>query len=144
MTVTERPPPERPPPADLALDTSALVAILLDEPEAARCAGVLQAALGPLVSAACIMELLMVMESRRGPTGVAESMAFLRETRTISIPVDDRSATDAHAAWLRFGKGRHPAGLNFGDCFTYALAKRWGVPLLCVGNDFARTDLQLA
>lgn len=143
MTVTE-PALERPLPADLAVDTSALVAILLDEPEAVRCATILHAALGPLLSAASVMELAMVMESRRGPTGVAESMAFLRETRTTSIPVDDRSATDAHAAWLRFGKGRHPAGLNFGDCFTYALAKHWDVPLLCVGNDFARTDLQLA
>ncbi len=143
MTFSE-PAVERPPAADLVLDTSALAAILLDEPGAARCATVLQQAVGPLLSAANVMELLMVMDSRRGPTGVAESVAFLRETRTVSIPVDERSATDAHSAWLRFGKGHHPAGLNFGDCFTYALAKHWELPLLCVGNDFAQTDLQLA
>ena len=59
------------------------------------------------------------------------------------VPVDGPTALDAHLAWHRFGKGNHPAALNYGDCFTYALAARTELPVLCVGDDFARTDLEV-
>lgn len=134
----------RPPPADLVVDTSAIVAILLEEPDAHRCARRLHGALGPLISAASVLELLMVMEARRGPAGVTACTELLADQRVVTVPVDDVTVREAHDAWRRFGKGRHRAALNYGDCFAYALATHAELPLLCAGDDFHRTDVLLA
>ena len=125
---------------DLVVDTSALTAILLGEPEARR----LLAALVGARSALCApnrTELLVVIQSRLGDAGVARAREFLAAQRVRTVALDEALADAAAAAYRRFGKGRHPAGLNFGDCFSYALAARERVPLLYTGDDFARTDM---
>lgn len=134
----------RPPPADLTVDTSALVAILREEGSARGCAEVLDHAVGPIVSAANVVELLMVMEGHQGQRGVREAQDLLADLRIVSIPVDDTIVIAAHDAFRRFGKGRHRAELNYGDCFAYALARHAELPLLCIGDDFRHTDLELA
>ena len=123
----------------IAVDTSALVAIILGEDDAERFARVM-AEQSNTVSAASLAEASMVIQSRRGDDAVRDLQLLLERCHTAIAPVDEQAAWAAHAAWLRFGKGRHPAGLNFGDCFAYALAKSLGVPLLFKGMDFAQTD----
>jgi ribonuclease VapC len=134
----------RPPPADVVLDTSAIVAILLDEPQGDQVSRLLADARGPIMSAANVVELLIVAEGRAGPPGAASARQVLDQADVVVIPVDDPIAAGAHAAWRRFGKGNHPAALNYGDCFAYALARHAELPLLCVGDDFSQTDLRLA
>lgn len=126
------------------MDPSALVALMLDERPAAEIAQVLQHAAGPIMSAASVVELLLVLEARLGPSGSVAGRQLLDEANLVTVPVDDVITGASIDAWRRFGKGRHRAGLNFGDCFSYALAKHWGLPLLCVGDDFGHTDLTLA
>jgi ribonuclease VapC len=128
----------------LALDSSALVAVLLGEPVAEQLAALMLAELGDIhLSAASLVETTIVLEAR-APAAVVDLHAVLRELSVVIDAVDEADAALAVAAWRRFGKGRHPASLNFGDCFSYALAKRLGAPLLCTGDDFAQTDLALA
>lgn len=93
------------------------------------------------MSAAIRVELGMVIEARLWPAGQDVVDRFLRDARVDIVPVDDDLASRAMSGWRRYGKGHHPASLNFGDCFTYALADRTGHPVLCVGNDFAATDI---
>ncbi len=100
-----------------------------------------EAALARLMPAAIRVELGIVVEARLGPAGQDVVDRFLRDAQIEIIPVDGDLAHRAMSGWRRYGKGRHPAGLNFGDCFTYALADRTGYPVLCTGNDFAATDL---
>ena len=127
----------------IAVDTSALVAIVLGEPELERFSAILARGSG-VVSAATAMEAAMVLESRQGPDAVEELRAVIREAPLEVVPVDEEMAWAVHAAWRRFGKGRHPAALNYGDCFSYALAKTLNVPLLFKGGDFAQTDVAIA
>ena len=125
----------------IAVDTSALMAILLDEPEAEACVGVLEGEGALLISAATVAEALVVAARR----GVGEEMARLIDGLGFEIvAVTAASASRVAAAYGNWGKGIHPAGLNFGDCFAYELARAQGCPLLFVGADFARTDVTRA
>jgi ribonuclease VapC len=125
----------------LVVDMSAAVAVIRGEPGAEELAGYLEAALVRLMPAAIRVELGIVIEARFGPAGQDLVDRFLRDARIDLVPVDAEQAERAVSAWRRYGKGRHPAGLNYGDCFTYALAERTGHPVLCTGNDFAATDI---
>lgn len=127
----------------MVLDTSALIAILMSEPEARAIATALAAADKCLLSAASLLETSIVIESRYGPAG-GEKLDELIRTAQIQIePVTHEQASVARLAYRTYGKGRHPAGLNFGDCFAYALGKTTGEPLLFKGNDFNQTDIPI-
>lgn len=128
---------------DLALDTSALTAILLGEPDAAALLGTLMAAPRIGLCAPNRTELLVVIQARLGDPGVERAKQFLTMERVLTIPLDEALADLAAEGYRRFGKGRHPAGLNFGDCFSYALAIREHVPLLFKGDDFIKTDVRV-
>ena len=96
------------------------------------------------MSAVALLEAAMVVESRGGARAGQELDALLEKAAIELVPVTAEQADAARRAWRRFGKGNHPAGLNFGDCFAYALAKATGEPLLFKGGDFARTDIEAA
>jgi ribonuclease VapC len=130
----------RPPADDMVVDTSAIVALLLDEPAAPSIARALAASASPIMSAPTLTELGIVAEARAGTQGGSELRALLEAASVHVIPLDDRGAERAVDSWRRFGKGRHTAGLNLGDCFTHELATRFDLPILCVGEDFVRTD----
>jgi len=125
----------------IAVDTSALMAVLLREPEAGACIMALDAADDIVISAATLAEALVVSHLRStGP-----EMEQLIEALGCEIaPVTEAFAQRVTRAYLRWGKGVHPAGLNFGDCFAYALAEERACPLLYVGEDFSRTDVVAA
>lgn len=125
----------------VVVDTSAAVAVIRGEPGADELAGYLEGALVRLMSAAIRVELGIVIEGRLGPAGQDVVDRFLRDARIDVVSLDAEQAERAVSAWRRYGKGRHPAGLNYGDCFTYALAERTGHPILCIGNDFAATGI---
>lgn len=125
----------------VAVDPSALVAILEGEEGAAWLVDVLADADERLIAAASLVELGIVVEART--SGAVTAGRLLREAGLTVVEVDEDFAESAVDAWRRFGKGRHPAGLNYGDCFSYALAARQGVPLVCTGGDFSRTDLHV-
>lgn len=127
--------------SSLVVDTSAAVAVILGEPGSDELAGCLADATARLMPAAIRVELGIVIEARLWPSGQDVVDRFLREARIDIIPVDADLAARALSGWRRYGKGRHAAGLNFGDCFTYALAERTGHPVLCTGDDFAATDI---
>ena len=129
------------PPGSLVVDTSAAVAVILGEPGGEELAGHLEDAIARLMPAAIRVELGIVIEARLGPAGQDVVSRFLRDAKIDIVPVDADLADRALSGWRRYGKGRHPAGLNFGDCFTYALAERTGHPVLCTGDDFAAADL---
>ncbi len=126
---------------DLAVDTSALVAVLFQECEAEAILHQLSLVGRIGISAASKTELLMVVGSRLGLTGRNKALDLLGKYGIITIPVDDSYAELAAESFFIYGKGRHPAGLNFGDCFSYALAKSQKVPLLFKGKDFSKTDI---
>jgi ribonuclease VapC len=128
----------------MILDTSALVAILYREPEAAAFAQAIHDADICRMSVANYVELAMVVESQLGPEGMLQAQAFFRRAAIAVEPVTIEHGELARQAFLDFGKGRHKAGLNFGDCFSYALAKATGEPLLFKGNDFSQTDIEAA
>lgn len=128
----------------MVLDTSALLALLLDEPEAALFRAAVEADDTRLVSAATVLEAAIVMESRSGETAGRELDLLLTTARCEVVPVDAEQVDIARRAWRRYGKGRHAAGLNFGDCFAYALSSWSGEALLFKGDDFARTDVRRA
>ena len=125
----------------LVVDTSAAVAVILGERGSGELAAHLEDALARLMPAAIRVELGLVIEARLWPAGQDFVDRFLRDARIEIAPVDADLAARAVSGWRRYGKGRHPAGLNFGDCFTYALAERTGYPILCTGDDFAATDI---
>jgi ribonuclease VapC len=127
----------------MVLDTSAVLAILLGEPEATEFAAAIEAAAPRLMSAATLLEASIVVEARKGPDGSRDLDLFIYRAGVEIVPVDFEQAEVARLAWRTYGKGRHPAGLNYGDCFAYALAKTRGSALLCKGDDFSRTDLAL-
>jgi ribonuclease VapC len=126
----------------MVLDTSAVIAILRKEPERDTFAKLLADARDPLISAATSFECSMVQA--RFDAGLQDLDDFLLSSGIRIAAVDVAQAHAARDAWLRYGKGRSPAGLNFGDCFSYALAKTTGRPLLFKGNDFAQTDVTAA
>ncbi len=127
----------------VVIDTSALLAILLGEPERGKFLELLSESETRLLSAANALETAIVVESRRGEAAGRELDLFLHRTKIEIVAVDAEQFSIARFAWRKFGKGRHPAALNFGDCFAYALAKASSEPVLAKGEDFRRTDLQL-
>ena len=125
----------------IVVDTSAAMAILVDEPAGSALAAVLTAEDDAVMSAASLVELGMVLEGRIGAVAGQKIDQFVRDMGIEIVPVDRPGAERSLEGWRRFGKGRHPAGLNLGDCFTYGLAATLGHPILCTGDDFARTDV---
>jgi len=125
----------------MVVDTSSLVCIILAEPEAALHAKTLVNRSDNVISAANWFETMMVVRGRRGEIGTEELEQLLIFAKIETVAIDGRMAQVAFNAWLHFGKGRHPAALNFGDCFSYALAKLRGEPLLKKGDDFPKTDV---
>ena len=125
----------------MVIDTSAIVAIALNEPDAAELE--VRIADDPLrlISAATVLEATIVLETRLGDAGGREFDLWLLKIGAEIVPVDAEQADAARRAWRRFGKGRHAAALNYGDCFSYALALTRGEPLLFKGEDFAKTDV---
>jgi ribonuclease VapC len=125
----------------VVLDTSALLAVLLGEPERDRFIAALADAEDPLISAATLVESSIVMRAKTGDGGVADLDDVLAAAAVRSVAVDSVQAYLARDAFARFGKGRAAAGLNFGDCFSYALARAMDRPLLFKGDDFSQTDV---
>lgn len=126
----------------MIVDTSAVVAILFRESDAGRYEEAMAAAPHCRMSVVSFVEAAMVIESRDGPAR-GESLDVLIDEASIELmPMTAEHAYAARRAWRRFGKGNHPAGLNFGDCFAYALAETTGEPLLFKGGDFALTDVE--
>lgn len=125
----------------MVIDNSALVAVLLNEQNAVRLARAIEAGPQRLLSAANLLEASIVIESRKGEVGGRELDLLLYRAGIEIVAVDQDQAEIARAAWRRFGKGRHSAGLNYGDCFAYTLAKSRGLPLLFQGDDFSLTDI---
>lgn len=128
----------------MVIDTSAIVAVLLNEVTAARIAQLIETSSPRLLSAANLLETSIVIESRKGEPGGRELDLLLYRARIDIVPLDQDQAEIARIAWRRFGKGRHPAALNYGDCFAYALAKSRRLPLLYIGDDFSQTDIETA
>jgi ribonuclease VapC len=128
----------------MVVDTSALLAILQDEPERRSFNEALESADARLISVATFVEVSILIESRYGAEGLRDLDLLLERGGITAVPVDVEQARVARSAWSRFGKGRHPAGLSFGDCFSYALARVLGEPLLYKGDDFPRTDVRAA
>lgn len=128
----------------MVIDTSAIAAIALDEPEAPAFERRIADDSVRLISAATVLETAIVLESRLGEQGGAELDLWLHKAGVEIAAVDADQADRARRAWRRYGKGRHPAGLNFGDCFAYALAASTQEPLLFKGDDFSRTDIKAA
>jgi ribonuclease VapC len=127
----------------MVIDTSAVMAVLLGEPQRAAMESLLDSE--PCrMSSATRVELAIVAEGRAGAEGARIADEFLERFDVDVRPVDARIARIAINGWRRFGKGRHPAGLNFGDCFAYALAIELNEPLLFVGDDFSKTDIEPA
>jgi ribonuclease VapC len=127
----------------MVIDTSAVLAIFLSEPERKQFLDRILQSSRRLISAASVLETGIVLESKRGESAGREFDLFVIRTNLEVVPVDAEQVEIARSAWRKFGKGHHPAALNFGDCFTYALAKWSGEPVLAKGQDFAKTDLEL-
>jgi ribonuclease VapC len=125
----------------MILDTSPLVAILAGEPDAEIFIQAISQAPHCRISAGNFIELSMVVEGQFGAEVLRQCDALIRRAGVVTEPVTVEQAHFARQAFHDFGRGRHPAGLNFGDCFAYALAKVTGEPLLFKGEDFAKTDV---
>ena len=125
----------------MVLDTSALVALLLDEPEAEEFRAAVEEDTTRLVSAATLLETALIIEARKGEPGGRELDSLILKADIVVVAVDAEHVSEARRAYRRFGKGRHAAGLNFGDVCAYALARTSGEPLLFKGDDFAETDI---
>ncbi len=128
----------------MIIDTSALLAILQLEPEARRLIDAIRATGQRMISAATLVEASIVAESRLGEQGTRDLDAVLARLHVEVSPFTQSQAMQARRAFRRYGKGRHAAQLNLGDCFAYALAKATGEPLLFKGDDFSRTDIAIA
>ena len=129
----------------MIVDTSAIIAILRDEPDAGRFIAALAAEPDPRVSAATYLEAAIVVDANRDPVLSGRFDDLVTDAELSIEPVTERQAQIARRAYRDFGKGSgHPAGLNFGDCFAYALARTIGEPLLFKGDDFGHTDVQRA
>jgi len=129
----------------MIVDTSAMVAILRDEPEALACARAIEGARVRRISAANFVEAAIVIDGSRDPIASRRFDDLINEAQLVIEPVTEAQARIARDAYRDFGRGSgHPARLNFGDCFAYALAKVTGEPLLYKGDDFSRTDISSA
>ncbi len=128
----------------MIIDSSAILAILFEEADAERFKEAIADAWPRRMSVVALLEATMVVEGRGGAGAGNDLDAFLERTRVELVPVTAEQADAARRAWRRFGKGNHPAALNFGDCFAYALAVVSGEPLLFKGADFALTDIEAA
>ncbi|MCB2055797.1 MAG: type II toxin-antitoxin system VapC family toxin [Geminicoccaceae bacterium] len=128
----------------IVVDTSVIIAIAFAEVEARRLALVLQRSVARRISAANHLEATMVVEGRKGPMAQGEVDRFLHDAGIEVMPFDRDQLRLAQDCFRRFGRGRHPAGLNFGDCFAYALARAQNAPLLFKGDDFHATDIEVA
>jgi ribonuclease VapC len=128
----------------MVIDTSALLAILLAEPEAESFVRAIAGDPKRLVSALTALEAAIVVGARKGPAGVRELDLLFHSSGITIVSLDSDQVLLARAAYEKFGKGRHPAGLNLGDCCSYALARSSGEPLLFKGDDFSKTDLLVA
>jgi ribonuclease VapC len=127
----------------LILDSSALVAIIRREPAHAALLDRLAGASAAGIGAPTLAETGIVLSARMGVLGRTLLARVVQSAELAIVPFSERHWTVAVDAFDRFGKGRHPAALNFGDCLTYATARLAGKPLLCIGSDFAQTDLEL-
>lgn len=125
----------------MVLDTSALLALLLDEPEAEAFRVAIEDDETRLVSAATLLEAAVVIEARKGEAGGCELDLLIHKAGMKVVAVDADQVAEARRAWRRFGRGRHSAGLNFGDLFSYALSRTSSEALLFKGDDFTRTDV---
>jgi ribonuclease VapC len=127
----------------MVIDTSALMAIFFGEPERQKFLTAITNAESRLISAATVLEAGIVLEGRQGEAAGREFDLFIIRANLQIVPVDTDQAELARSAWRKYGKGRHPAGLNFGDCFSYALAKSTGESILAKGADFSLTDVKI-
>jgi ribonuclease VapC len=126
----------------MVIDTSALWAILQNEPERRKFNEAIEAAETRSMSTASFLEISMIVESRYGADGVRDLDLLIAKAKVSLVPVDEDQAHLARQGFQKFGKGRHPAGLNYGDCFSHALARSLEQPLLFKGNDFSQTDVE--
>ena len=127
----------------MIIDTSAVVAILFGEPEQRRFAELIHDREPRLMSAASVLETSLVVEASFGESAGRDFDLFLVEAEIEIVDVDREQIDAARSGWRRYGKGRHPAALNFGDCLVYGLAKVTGEPLLAKGKDFRLTDIPM-
>jgi ribonuclease VapC len=125
----------------MVIDTSALIAILSNEPEAPDFEAAIESDPIRMLSAAALVEISIVIEARYGEAGGRELDLLIHKASIEIVSVDAELAEHARDAYRRYGRGRHPAGLNFGDCFSYALASSRAEPLLYKGDDFGKTDV---
>ncbi|MBN1314007.1 MAG: type II toxin-antitoxin system VapC family toxin [Anaerolineales bacterium] len=128
----------------MILDSSAIIAIFFQEPGYEALIKKIANAEQVGIGAPTCVECGIVLSARMGSDARGQLARFLAEAKVVVIPFTDSHYAISAGAWLKYGKGRHPAGLNFGDCLSYAISKVAGMPLLCVGNDFVQTDLDLA
>jgi ribonuclease VapC len=128
----------------MIIDSSAVLAIAFQEPEAERFATAIAEAPERAISAVNWLEVMMVVESRNGEESADDVLLILEQLGVETLAFDAGQAYEAREAWRRFGKGRHPAGLNLGDCCAYAAANIKGRPLLFKGRDFEQTDVAQA
>jgi ribonuclease VapC len=128
----------------MVVDASALAAVFFMEPDAPKFLRALQQTPYACISAANFLEIAIVIDNRDAVEQMVDLDLFLMEAAVEVVPVTAGQARIARDAYRRFGKGNHPAGLNYGDCFAYALAKERDLPLLFKGDDFVRTDLRPA
>jgi ribonuclease VapC len=128
----------------MVIDSSAIAAIVLEEPDASIYISAITNDSTRLISSATLVEVSIVLMSRRKADAITALDTLMMLLSIVVIPVSHDHALLAREAFRRFGKGRDRAGLNFGDCFSYALAKHTGEPLLYKGNDFAHTDIAAA
>ena len=127
----------------MIIDTSAIIAILFEEDDAISYAKAITEADSCRISAATFVETAIVVEAQTRNNGGRQLDAFIRRAGIVIEPVTEEQAHIARQAFIDFGKGRHPAGLNYGDCFSYALSKATQEPLLFKGKDFGKTDLSV-
>ena len=127
----------------MILDSSALLALIFREPEAEQIAAALSESEFCAMGAPTMAETAIVLAAKLGEASRSILSRLIEDLDLIIVPFTAAHGREAREAFLRFGRGRHPAALNYGDCLTYAVAKLAGQPLLCVGNDFRRTDLKV-
>jgi ribonuclease VapC len=128
----------------MILDSSAVIAIVLHEPDYEILLQKLTSAQVRMIGAPTLVECSIVLSSRTNQDSRGLLARFLKETKVHVVSFGEDHYSAAIGAWLRFGKGHHRAALNFGDCLSYAMAKLSGLPLLCVGDDFPQTDILIA
>ena len=128
----------------MIVDSSAILAIAFQEPEAVRLAAAIASAPERRILSVNWLETMMVVESRAGALAADDALLILGQLAVETLPFDAAHMHEAHEAWRRYGKGRHPAALNLGDCCAYAASRIEGQPLLFKGNDFGKTDVEKA